>query len=149
MEEILDKRGKIFIIVSVFVCLIFRTPECYLLLLFYLILLIGIFLLTAKDKIKNRIQKIEESNETELAEKRTCQLECRITKVQQELDTIEYLESVVIYCEYVTQDGKNIKFKSKKVLGVSDCKEGDVISVLVDPQNYSNYYVQLQGLVHD
>lgn len=145
MKEIIGKREKVFISVSIVVCILLRTPECYLLLLCYLIGLIGIFLLTLKDKVR----EIEENNKIKLAEKRTCQLECSITKVQHELDTAEYLDSVIIYCEYITHEGKKLKFKSEKVFGISECKEGDTIKVLVDPQNYKNYYVQIQELVHD
>lgn len=144
MEEILGKKEKIFIILSIIVCLILRRPEGYLLLLGYFVIFLGIFLLSLKDKMK----KNQEYHNNVLAEKRTTPLICTITEVQNELDVDEYIESVRIYCEYAEPHGKIYKFKSRKVLGITECKAGDFITVLVDPQDYNNYYVQTQSVVH-
>lgn len=145
MNEIIGKKEKIFIIVSIIICVLLRRPECYLLLLCYFIGFIGIFILTLKDKLKAK----KEDNKNVLAEKRTCQLACTVTKVESELDTVEYIESVRIYCEYITDEKKIYKFKSEKILGVTECKKGDSINVLVDPQDYNNYYVQTQNVIYD
>ncbi len=143
MDEILGKKEKIFIILSIIVCLILRRPEGYLLLLGYFVIFLGIFLLTLKDKIKEK----QEYRNSKIAEKRTIQLICTITKVQNELDADEYIESVRIYCEYVEPNGKAYQFKSGKILGITEYKAGDLITVLVDPQDYNNYYVQTQDVV--
>lgn len=144
MDEILGKKEKIFIFVSIIVCLVLRRPEGYLLLLGYFVGFVGIFLLTLKDKMKEK--KVH--NGDIIAEKRTVQLICTVTKVENKLDTEEYIESVRIHCEYAAPDGKIYKFKSGKILGITECKEGDFITVLVDPKDYNNYYVRTQDVVH-
>ncbi|MDE6759669.1 MAG: hypothetical protein K2J90_03200 [Lachnospiraceae bacterium] len=144
MNEIIGRRDKIVIFASAIIALLFKRPEGYLLLLCYFIIFLGIALLTIKDKMVKR----REDAKVRLAERRSRQLVCIITKIENELDTIEYMEKVRINCEYLEPNGKRYRFKSEKVLGITECKNGDTINVLVDPQDYNNYCVQIQEVVH-
>lgn len=143
--EIAGGKEKAAIILSIILCVIVGKPELYLILLFIFVLFIGASMLTLKDKLKAKLEHKKDI----IAEKRTCQLECIVTKVENILDQIEYIEYVRIYCEHITAEGKRYEFKSDKILGITECKKGDCINVLIDPQNYNNYFVQTQGVVHD
>lgn len=145
MEELLGTKEKIFIGISIVVIFIIRRPEGYLLLVCYFIAALGVFLLTLRDKARQRVEDIK----NDLADRRTLRLKCTITKIQRELDEEAYIESVRFYCKYVSPEGKEYKFKSDKAFGISKCKEGDTIYVVVEPENYNNYYVQVLELVEE
>lgn len=144
MNEIIGRRHKVVLFISAIAALMFKRPEGCLILLGYFIIFLGVVLLTAKDKMKKK----RDDAKALLAERRSKQLVCIITKIENELDTIEYMEKVRINCEYLEPNGKRYRFKSEKVLGITECKNGDTINVLVDPQDYNNYYVQIQEVVH-
>lgn len=144
MNEIIGRRHKVVLFISAVAALIFKRPEGYLILLGYFIIFLGVAILTAKDKMKKR----GEDAKVLMEEKRSKKLICVITKIENELDTVEYMDKVRINCEYLELDGKKYRFKSEKVLGITECKIGDAINVLVDPQDYNNYYVQIQEVIH-
>lgn len=143
---IMSNKEKVAIVIMVILGgIILDSLEFYLLLLIFFIIYLGAFMLTLKDKLKAR----KEHKKDIIAEKRTCRLECTIIKVESELDPNEYIDYVRICCEHITAEGKRYQFKSDKVMGITECKIGDSISVLVEPGNYNNYYVQIQDVVHD
>lgn len=142
----ISNKEKVALVVMVILGgFIIGRPELYLLFLFIAIMYLGAFMLTLKDKLKAR----KEHKKDIIAEKRACRLECTIIKVESELNPDEYLDYVRIYCEHITAEGKRYQFKSDKIIGITECKVGDSISVLVESGNYNNYYVQIQEVVHD
>lgn len=141
-KKLITKKEVMYCII-VTLCIGFTSKfglEFLIWLVLLLILFSAIILLKLKDNCKEKLKRISEEKE----QKRKKSILCVITNVKTNLD-IDYTESFQIFCKYIDLNGKVYQFKSPKIIGRCNYKEGENISVLVEPDNYCNYWVLVKS----
>lgn len=90
-------------------------------------------------------KKENEQYKLQLSSHRTLVLEAIITQIIAD-EEVDY-DYVQVICEYSYLDSTKKTFKSAKVVGKTQCKKGDMITVMVEPGNYDNYEVKIEDIL--
>lgn len=143
-DEINTQEYKRFIIPFIFVvtvigALFMQSWMIFFAGMFFVILFsVAICLCESWDKVK-------EKTDCHFAEQRTESIYATIIKIEYEPEA-DY-DYVRIIAKYEFDNGKIQTFKSKKVIGKAICEIGNTIEILIDPNNHSNYVVNISECI--
>lgn len=86
-----------------------------------------------------------EKNDIKAESLRTICIEAKIIKIIVESDAeSDYLK---IVCEYKDKNGRKRIFRSPKIIGKTRYKEGDQVEIMVEPENFNNYYIKVYDIL--
>lgn len=136
----------ILFVIAIFILYDFMGTDIF---LGALIVNIGLFLTIMFLGIRRLIKSkpLERYLESEKAEKRKLCIDATVTKVENMIWKHSQVEDASLECEYVDQTGKKHTFNVVGVIGKFNVKVGDTVKVLVDPDEFSNYQILLDGIV--
>lgn len=102
--------------------------------------IIGLRRLFKGNGIKNKMAKLKE-------ERRNTVITAKVTKVNNMMWVKKRTYDCDLYCEKVDENGRKYEFKAEGVNAKFKVKEGDLVSVVVETGNWSNYQIILVDIV--